>query len=221
MAGDIVPTEGRVAVSSDMVKNRGLHLYSKELGFSDSKIFINTVCPAERATILDMGSGEGKFSIDMIEIRPLWKIMSLDLEPKGGTNQVKADFSRLPFANSSVDAVVGSNSLGMYATSPDTIKEGLLEVKRVLKPGGKLLINIFAPLNTDDLSAVYGDQLDNPVALKKLRKTNFSIYTVDRTQHIQGPLLEDLLSNGFKLQAIRKSLSQPDGRVYAIEAVKI
>jgi SAM-dependent methyltransferase len=105
--------------------------------------------PGER--LLEIGVGTGYYSLDLAEwAGPEGKLELFDLQQKfldhvmraagerGLTNLVptQGDATALPFADDSVDAVVLTAVLGEI---PDTAG-ALREIRRVLKPGGRLVV---------------------------------------------------------------------------------
>jgi SAM-dependent methyltransferase len=100
----------------------------------------------EGLEVLDAGCGSGLFS--HLAIRQGAKLIGIDAAPgllelaRARNPQysfLEEDLEALPFANDSFQAVVGFNSF-QYAGS---FSGALAEAKRVLKPGGKLVIGIW------------------------------------------------------------------------------
>ena len=104
----------------------------------------------EPSTVVDLGCGTGQLTQRLIRTFPHANIVGLDLSDGmlseaarrlrqvGGDAQplVRADALQLPFASSSVDLVVCTESFHWY---PDQAG-ALAELARVLDPGGRLLI---------------------------------------------------------------------------------
>jgi SAM-dependent methyltransferase len=68
---------------------------------------------------------------------------------------VAADMRRLPFADRSFDAVMNvATSLGLFLEDPDAVG-ALSEARRVLRPGGRLLIE---GMHRDDVVAGYAER---------------------------------------------------------------
>jgi ubiquinone/menaquinone biosynthesis C-methylase UbiE len=100
--------------------------------------------PGER--MLDVGCGTGELAARIHQSSPEARIVGVDLAPamlrqareklSAAVALVAADAIRLPFAGDAFDVVVSSSSFHYWA-SPEA---GLAEVRRVLRPGGRLVI---------------------------------------------------------------------------------
>lgn len=102
--------------------------------------------------LLDIACGTGELELRLVPLKPELEIIGLDYSLQmlvqaqrkvGPSSQVAfvqgdANYS-LPFVESSFDIVTFANALH-YLSCPDKL---LLEVKRVLKPGGQLVIEDF------------------------------------------------------------------------------
>jgi len=100
----------------------------------------------EDSLLLDAGCGSGLFSYMAIEKGA--EVIGTDAAPgllemarerNHGNNFLEEDLEALPFATDSFDVVAGFNSF-QYAGN---FTAALAEAKRVLKPGGKLVIGIW------------------------------------------------------------------------------
>ncbi len=63
-----------------------------------------------------------------------------------GLRAAQADVRRLPFADAAFDAVVSNSTLDHFASMHDLVA-GLHELRRVLRPGGQLLVTLDNPAN--------------------------------------------------------------------------
>ncbi len=81
----------------------------------------------------------------------------LENKSPGGTGVVDADAERLPFPDASFDTVVATL---VFCTIPDP-KAALLEIARVLKPGGRLLF-LEHVRASDPKTARWQDRLERP-----------------------------------------------------------
>ncbi len=103
---------------------------------------LSTVEWAGDDTILDIGSGRGSHYSRLIEAQPNIRYYALDLSAQLLRNHPAAadclalgDAMQLPYNDDSFDVVMANN---MLYHLPD-VDAALLEIKRVLKPAGKLL----------------------------------------------------------------------------------
>ena len=92
--------------------------------------------------VLDIGAGRGDHFTRLIDLAPGIRYYALDLSPymlvnhpAGGGCLTNCDAMRLPYADHSFDVVMANHVLYHL----EDIDGGLVEIKRVLKPGGKLL----------------------------------------------------------------------------------
>lgn len=100
-------------------------------------------------TVLELGCGPGYFSIALRDATPRGRLVLFDLQPEmlrmarervgptGTVTTVAGNATSLPFAAGAFDAVFISAVLGEV---PDR-KACLSEVRRVLRPGGRLVVN--------------------------------------------------------------------------------
>ncbi len=97
-------------------------------------------------TILELGCGTGQLAQHMMEAG--FVVSAIDLAPANvaaavarGIDASVADFAELPFEDESFDAAFGFNSL--LHVPPDELQEVLIEIRRVLRAGGLLLIVVW------------------------------------------------------------------------------
>lgn len=124
-------------------------------GFRAQTLRHAAIRPGER--ILDVGCGTGvltRMALDIagtggsaVGIDPASKMIRVARETAAQGNS-RAEFKvaaieGLPFADASFDVVL--SSLMLHHLPPDTKRQGLAEVYRVLKPGGRFVIADFAP----------------------------------------------------------------------------
>jgi ubiquinone/menaquinone biosynthesis C-methylase UbiE len=120
----------------------------------ESKRFISTL--PKGSTVLDLGCGNGRNSIylakegmDVVGLdfsRALLKIVSNKVEWKDVREKVRlieGDCAWLPFKNNSFDAVLYIATLHHLPTPQERLNSPL-EVKRILKPGGRSLVSAWA-----------------------------------------------------------------------------
>ncbi len=114
------------------------------------KKVVKIVAKTKPKKILDIATGTGDFAIMLAKIKPE-KIVGLDIskgmleigkkkvKEKGLEKQIEmvlGDSENLPFENASFDAV----TVGFGVRNFENLDKGLLEINRVLKPGGIFVV---------------------------------------------------------------------------------
>jgi ubiquinone/menaquinone biosynthesis C-methylase UbiE len=102
---------------------------------------------AVKGKVLDAGCGTGGFVSLLRRVRPDLQITGLELaevaarraKAKSQTGIVRGSVNAIPFADETMDAIVSADVLCHAAVRVD---EALLEFRRVLRPGGLLVINM-------------------------------------------------------------------------------
>jgi demethylmenaquinone methyltransferase/2-methoxy-6-polyprenyl-1,4-benzoquinol methylase len=130
------------------------HLLSANIDKLWRKNAINMLKPHQPGLILDIATGTADFAIAATCIQGA-KIVGIDISEgmlevgrkkvmkKGLSNRIeliKADSENLPFENDKFDAAI----VGFGVRNFETLKTGLSEIKRVLKPGGIFYILEFS-----------------------------------------------------------------------------
>jgi len=118
------------------------------------------------ALILDVATGTADFAIEALSLQPE-KIIGVDisegmlaigrkkLDKKGLSHKIElklADSETLPFADNTFDAVIVSFGVRNF----ENLRNGLLDILRVLKPGGSILILEFSKPVAFPVKQVYG-----------------------------------------------------------------
>ncbi len=117
--------------------NRSLSEYKSLLRITDEDL--------RGKTILDLGSGQQqKFAIEVKEKIPGAKVFSLDADLADSQDKKSAGvvglFSKLPFADQSFDIIVSVAAMPLYLHNQLEIEEAFREVVRVLRKGGKAIL---------------------------------------------------------------------------------
>jgi SAM-dependent methyltransferase len=110
------------------------------------KKVLDTLKPSEETSVLDAGCGSGLFSsmvigrgAELIGIDAAPGLLKVARLRNPQHNFLEEDLEALPFKDNCFDVVTGFNSF-QYAGD---FEKALLESKRVLRPGGKLVIAIW------------------------------------------------------------------------------
>ena len=132
-----------------------------------------------------------------------WAIVGIDISAlivaealvrNPGLEACQADVRCLPFAAGSFDAVFSGSTLD-HLDSATAIGEGLVEIARVLRPGGQLILTMDNPANP----LIY---LRNGPLLALGRKLGIVPYQVGATL-ARAPLLRAVQAAGFDILATR------------------
>ena len=107
---------------------------------------IHLLSPRAGERILDLCCGTGDLGFECLRQQPACEVIGSDFslpmlrlaqrKSNAGQNYLAADALRLPFADASFDSVM----VGFGARNFEDTRQGLSEMRRVVKPGGKLLI---------------------------------------------------------------------------------
>ncbi|MDX2239221.1 MAG: methyltransferase domain-containing protein [Leptolyngbyaceae cyanobacterium bins.302] len=99
-------------------------------------------------TVLDVACGTGEFERLLLQDHPNQKVVGIDistemlaiakrkLQPYSSVSFRQSGVTAIPSANESFDVVICANSFHYF----DAPLDALVEMKRVLKPGGRLII---------------------------------------------------------------------------------
>jgi ubiquinone/menaquinone biosynthesis C-methylase UbiE len=142
---------------------------------------------------LDIGTGPGTIPVLACERIPGLRVMAVDMSPKmlahakrladssGNANRIEfqiADAKGLPFEDESFD-VVFSNTILHHIPDPTHM---LIEVGRMLRPGGTLLIrDLYRPNTKDELEALVAKHAadDTPYNRELFRASLYAALSVE------------------------------------------
>ena len=123
----------------------------------------------EASAVLEVAAGTGVLTAELLRSLPGARITATDLNDAmvavggrhaPGAEWRQADIMALPFADSSFDLVACQFGV-MFL--PDK-RDGFRELRRVLVPGGRLLFNTWAPVETHAFAVAYLDALRESLA---------------------------------------------------------
>ncbi|MFC1629045.1 class I SAM-dependent methyltransferase [Gemmatimonadota bacterium] len=130
------------------------HLYDPVVGRFNRNlraIAISMLPPCEGASVLDVGCGTGMY-LELYS-RPDCQISGIDLSPAmlaiarkrlgSQAHLLLEDASQMPYEDETFDIVLAS--LFLHELSPETRSAIMDQMKRVLKPDGRMLITDFHP----------------------------------------------------------------------------
>jgi ubiquinone/menaquinone biosynthesis C-methylase UbiE len=148
--------------------------------------FINNV--PEGSTIFDIGCGNGrhmsnkKHNFIGVDNSQAFVDMCIKL----GMNVVKGDMTELPFNDKSADAIITIASFHHLQTKERRIA-ALTEMKRVLRPGGSILLSVWSknqPAKTRRHFENYGDVLVPWKHSKKKYERYYYIFKLDEIEQL-------------------------------------
>ncbi|KPA17882.1 D-alanine--D-alanine ligase [Candidatus Magnetomorum sp. HK-1] len=140
--------------NANYLRTDGDVVEDKDITKQEVDIFLNAVDMPKDSSILDLCCGQGRHALEIAK-RGYSNIVGFDrshylinrarkINKTDGLNVIfkEGDARKLPFVNDSFDAVlIAGNSFGYFDSQKDDIRI-LKEVMRILKPYGKLLIDI-------------------------------------------------------------------------------
>lgn len=129
----------------------------------------------DRPRVLDAGCGTGGLLDRLRRAHPGWHLQGLDVSPlavrhchaRGLDNVMQGDVADLPLADASVDLLISCDVL-YHAQVREA--EAVMEFRRVLAPGGKLLLNLpaYECLRGRHDEAVAGVRRYTPAAVRSV-----------------------------------------------------
>ncbi|MBI4311482.1 MAG: methyltransferase domain-containing protein [Chloroflexi bacterium] len=192
-------TAGRVLHSHAGLSLRWYDLFSSVASFGREKL-IELAAPAPGEKVLDVGCGTGTLAIAIKPRVGAGEVHGIDASPemievakkKSAKDRSDIDFQvslieALPFSDASFDLVTSSLMLHHL---PDGLQaKGLVEIRRVLKPGGRFMAMDFAAQSHSPLGhllSVFGHSRGERMVDKltlKLRDAGFSDIESIPTRH--------------------------------------
>ena len=161
-------------------------------------------------SVLDLGCGYGEFINNIAAANKF----AMDLNP-GARERLSPEISflhqscsdRWPIGDDSVDLVFSSNFFE-HLPAKEALQETLLEAKRCLKPGGRLIA--LGP-NVRLISGAYWDFFDHHLALTDLSLAEAFIMAGLQVEYARAKFLPYSMSQGFRppLWTVKAYLKAP------------
>lgn len=137
LTNDSLTREIAVATRFDLLQGR----FKATVAVGDARLraALQALGPLDGRTVLDLGCGKGRFARHLVNQGA--RVLGLDvsmgmLSEAQGLARVLGSANRLPFADASFEAVV---AIEVFEHLGD-VAAALAEARRVLKPGGRLVI---------------------------------------------------------------------------------
>ena len=142
------------------------HFLSFGIDYSWRKRLVRMLAERKPVSVLDVATGTGDLAIAIAPLNPQ-KISGIDISEKmlevarvklaeKGLDKLitlrRADAEKIPFSDNSYDAITVAFGVRNY----ENLEKGLQEMKRVLKPGGVMLILEFSHPSSFPMKQLYG-----------------------------------------------------------------
>lgn len=209
-ASQLKKPEGKAGLSIGEFMNKG----NKDICLNSYKI----LNPKPNSLIAEIGMGNGFFIKDLLSLTDGLSYVGIDfsqtmIDEALSLNQSLVEVGKVSFVNASLESIPLEDNSVDYVTTTNTVyfwphlEENAKEIKRVLKPGGKLLIGYRSKEFMDKLEvAKFGFNKYTEVEVESaLKEAGFEKI---KTETIEEPVLEitgqKLEMCGFYCTAIKK-----------------
>jgi SAM-dependent methyltransferase len=139
--------------------------FESELDLAMIRLFVDLI--GERVRVLDAGCGTGRMTTHLRALHPPLELTGVDLSPGmleearravPDVEFVEGDLAALPFADDTFDGVLAWYSI--IHTPEVGLPAVFAELRRVLSPGGVLLVGFQAGTGERRIAHAYGHDLD-------------------------------------------------------------
>ena len=144
--------------------------------------YFNVLWKLKGKTILDIGTGEGKFIDDLMELPKLLRPKkAVGIDPKiiesdsNLSKKINASITELPLEDQSFDFAFSHLSFFAYEINPLVLEQGLQELLRVLKKGGSVELLGLTPESSSLLKNYLQQGLIQNLNLKSISFENSKI----------------------------------------------
>ncbi len=120
--------------------------------------FINEL--KKHSTLLDIGCGTGR-NMNYKDIYTIGIDISIEQLKECDENTIQCDMTKMPLKNNSIDNIISIASFH-HLTTVERRNQCLSEMRRILKPGGKILLSVWSfdqPKKTRRIFNSYGDTI--------------------------------------------------------------
>jgi ubiquinone/menaquinone biosynthesis C-methylase UbiE len=186
--------------------------YESELDLALVRLFVDLV-GARGARVLDAGCGTGRMTAHLRALDAGLDITGLDLSPEmlrqarlavPGVEFVEGELASLPFADAAFDGVLVWYSI--IHTPDEGLPAVIAELRRVVRPGGVVLLGFQAGTGERRIAHAYGHDLDLLAYLHDVHAVAAGLAEAGFTVHTRlerGPRLEfERSPQGFVLAVL-------------------
>jgi SAM-dependent methyltransferase len=175
----------------------------------EQEVVLDLLPALDGRRVLDLACGSGRYAQIAIA-RGAAQVIGVDhslsmLREASGFPRLHADMTALPLRAATIDVVVCGLAIGHL--SPLRMPRALVEVARVLAPGGTIVFSDFHPY-----AYLEG-------ARRSFAGPDGRTYQVEHHPHLVADYFRALQAAGLTLSALRETAATPGGRAPAILAI--
>ena len=140
----------------------------------------------KNSLVLDLGCGSGRNMIhkDLNFIGVDYAKNFIDICKDKGLNVINSNILNVPLSNNSADAIICIAVLHHIALYENQLR-ALLEIKRLIKPGGKILLSVWSLIQPEKTKKKFNDYGNNIVIWNSYGKIYERFYYIFKFQELQ------------------------------------